>query len=237
MRANRPERRDTMVQSLSPCAADLQADSATLKRPADARTTMRGYSRACSPRSGAIAWRLGVIFFCAFFIGLAAPSWAERADRSKPINVESDRMHIDDVQKTSVFEGKVVMTQGTLIIRADKVTVHQDKDGYQYGSAIGNPASFRQKRDGADEYIEGEAGRIEYNGKIDRVEFFNHARLKREPADEVLGNYISYDLRTEHFTVTGGEGLSASGGPDGRVHAVIQPRASGADAATGSTAK
>lgn len=158
------------------------------------------------------------------FLGLAGPAQAERADRTKPINLESDSMRVDDAQRISVFEGKVVMTQGTLTIRADKITVRQDKEGYQYGSANGNPASFRQKRDGADEYIEGEADRIEYNGKIDRVEFFNRARLKREPADEVRGNYISYDSRTEYFTVTGGAGPSSSGSPEGRVHAVIRPR-------------
>jgi lipopolysaccharide export system protein LptA len=163
-----------------------------------------------------------VFFTC--WLGLAEPARAERADRSKPINLESDRMRVDDAQKTSVFEGKVVMTQGTLTIRADKVTVRQDQDGYQYGSANGNPATFRQKRDGANEYIEGEAERIEYNGKLDKVELFNHARLKREPADEVRGNYISYDSRSEYFTVTGGSGAAASGGPDARVHAVIQPR-------------
>ena len=161
--------------------------------------------------------------FCACCLGLAAPAQAERADRTKPINLESDRMRIDDVQKTSVFEGKVVMTQGTLSIRANKVTLRQDKDGYQYGSASGNPAAFRQKRDGANEYIEGEAERIEYDGKLDKVEFFNHARLKREPADEVRGNYISYDSRTEYFTVTGGS-QTAGGSPEGRVRAVIQPR-------------
>jgi lipopolysaccharide export system protein LptA len=170
------------------------------------------------------ASRIAALIFCAGCAGLfAVPAQSERADRGKPINLESDRMRVDDVQKTSVFEGKVVMTQGTLSIRADKVTLRQDKDGYQYGSASGNLASFRQKRDGADEYIEGEAERIEYDGKLDKVEFFNRARLKREPADEVRGNYISYDSRTEFFTATGG-GQSAGGGPEGRVRAVIQPR-------------
>jgi lipopolysaccharide export system protein LptA len=138
-------------------------------------------------------------------------------------------MRIDDAQKTSVFDGKVVLTQGTLTIRADRITVRQDKEGNQYGSASGNLATFRQKRDGANEYIEGEAERIEYNGKFDKVEFFNRARLKREPADEVRGNYISYDSRTEYFTVTGGTGSAASGSPGGRVHAVIQPRNSAVD--------
>jgi len=168
------------------------------------------------------------LLLCACFALLAGPAHAERADRGKPINLESDRMHVDDVQKVSVFEGKVVMTQGTLSIHADRVTVRQDKDGHQYGSASGNPATFRQRRDGASEYIEGEAARIEYDGKLDRVEFFDRARLKREPADEVRGNYISYDSRTEFFTVTGGAGPatggSAVGSPGGRVHAVIQPR-------------
>ncbi|MBE0620208.1 MAG: lipopolysaccharide transport periplasmic protein LptA [Burkholderiales bacterium] len=170
--------------------------------------------------------RLGILLVGACCAGLlAVPAQAEKADRSKPINLESDRMHVDDVHKTSVFEGKVLMTQGTLSIRADKIIVRQDKDGYQYGSAFGNPATFRQKRDGAEGYIQGEAERIEYDGKLDRVEFFDHARLLREPADEVRGNYISYDARTEYFTVTGGGAPSASGGPGGRVHAVIQPRA------------
>ena len=171
------------------------------------------------------ASRLTALVFSACCAGLiSASALAERADRTKPINLESDRMHVDDAQKMSVFEGKVVMTQGTLSIHADKVTVRQDKDGHQYGSASGNPAVFRQKRDGADGYIQGEAERIEYNGKLDRVEFFIRARLKREPADEVHGNYISYDARTEYFTVTGGAGPSASGSSGGRVRAVIQPR-------------
>ncbi|MGP1675883.1 MAG: lipopolysaccharide transport periplasmic protein LptA [Burkholderiales bacterium] len=174
---------------------------------------------------------LGVLLLAACCAGLLAEAaQAERADRAKPINLESDRMHVDDAQKTSVFEGKVVMTQGTLSIHADKITVHQDRDGYQYGSARGNPATFRQKRDGAEGYIQGEAERIEYDGKLDRVEFFNRARLLREPADEVRGNYISYDARTEYFTVTGGAGPGASGSAAGRVHAVIQPRANADDA-------
>ena len=173
---------------------------------------------------------LALLLLCAACLGWAGSAQAERADRAKPINLESDRMHVDDVHKTSVFEGRVVMTQGTLSIRADKITVRQDQDGYQYGSATGHPATFRQKRDGADGYIQGEAERIEYNGKLDRVEFFNQARLLREPADEVRGNYISYDARTEYFSVSGGAGPGS--GPDGRVHAVIQPRTTAEEPAT-----
>jgi lipopolysaccharide export system protein LptA len=173
---------------------------------------------------------LGALIVCVCCARLLVGSaQAEQADRDKPIHLESDRMYVDDPHKTSVFEGNVVMTQGTLTIRADKITVREDKDGFQYGSANGKPATFRQKRNGADGYIQGEAERIEYDGKRDRVEFFNHARLLREPADEVRGNYISYDARTEFFTVTGSATPGASGSPADRVHAVIQPRATAVD--------
>ena len=155
------------------------------------------------------------------------PAMAEKADRDKPVNIESDRMNADDSKKTAVFEGKVVLTQGTLSIRGDRVTVTQDTQGFQTGTAVGNPASFRQKREGSAEYIEAEADRIEYNAKADKVEFFGRARLRRDCGDDVRGNYISYDARSEFFTVnSAGPGTSSGGrsGPQDRVSAVLMPK-------------
>lgn len=151
------------------------------------------------------------------------PARAERADRDKPVNIESERMNADDAKKTSVFEGRVVLTQGTLLIRADRLTVRQDSEGLQSAVATGRPATFRQKREGVDEYIDGEAERIEYDGRADRVQMFNGARVSRSGGDEVRGSYISYDTKTESFSVQ-----SATGAPpqsrDGRVRAVIMPK-------------
>lgn len=159
----------------------------------------------------------------------AAPAvLAEKADRDKPVNIESDRMNADDARRIATFEGRVVLTQGTMTLRADRITVRQDRDGFQFGTATGKPASFRQKRDGANEYIEAEAERIEYNARAEKVEFFENARMRRDGGDDVRGNYISYDAVTEHFTVNsrpaGGAGEPARTGPQDRVRAVIQPR-------------
>lgn len=154
----------------------------------------------------------------------ALPARAERLDREKPVSVEADRMLADDGKQTVVFEGRVVLTQGTFVLRADKLTVRQDKEGFQSGVATGSPATFRQKRDGSAEWIEGEALRIEYDGKGERVELFEKARVSRDK-DEVRGNYISYDTRSEIYRVQGAkELLSAPAGRDGRVRAVIQPK-------------
>ena len=101
--------------------------------------------------------------------------------------------------------------------------VRKDDEGFQYGTSWGKPAYFRQKRDGYDEYIEGWAERIEYDGRAELMQMFDRAQLKRGQ-DEVRGNYISYDAKSEFFQVTGGGTSAAANGPEGRVRAVIQPK-------------
>ncbi len=140
---------------------------------------------------------------------------AEKADREKPINIEADKVSLDDNQKVSVFEGNVVLTQGTTKIVANKITVRQDKQGNQTATALGKPATFRSKREGVEEYVDGSAERIEYDGRTDKVELFTNAWLKRNK-DEVRGNYVSYEGSTEFY-----QALAA---PSGRVTVTMQPK-------------
>ena len=157
---------------------------------------------------------------------LAAPcAYAEKADRNKPIHLEADHATVDDAKQIMTLTGNVVITQGTTVLRGDKVEVRQDKDGFKNGTVWGNLAYFKQKRDGSDELIEGWSERIEYDSRADKVQMFNRAMLKRGP-DEVRGSYISYDINTEFFQVTGGGGTkSANARPsDTRVKAVLLPK-------------
>ena len=150
---------------------------------------------------------------------------AERADRDKPVHLEAARVTVDDVKRTHVFEGNVVLTQGTLVIRTAKLVVTQDAAGFQKGMATGGEgglARFRQKREGKDEYIDGEAERIEYDSRGEKAEFFNRAIVK-SGADEVRGHFISYDGRTEQYLVTATPGASP-GSKESRVTAIIQPK-------------
>ena len=155
-------------------------------------------------------------------LSIAGAAHAEKADREKPINLEADRVSVDDAKQISTFEGRVVLTQGTLIIRGDRMEVRQDNQGFKTGITWGSLAYFRQKRDGYDEYIEGWAERIDYEGRADKVQMFNRASMKKG-GDEVSGNYISYDANTEFFQVTGG-GKQTSAEGNSRVRAVLQPK-------------
>ncbi len=153
---------------------------------------------------------------------------AEKADRDKPVNLEADRVTVDDANKVHVYEGNVQLVQGTLVIRADKLVVTQDAEGFQKGIAYGGAdglARFRQKREEQDEYVEGEAERIEHDDRADKTELFNRAHVK-SGGDEVRGQYIVYDGLTERYLATSGPAgtSAAAAGKPGRVHAIIQPK-------------
>lgn len=163
--------------------------------------------------------------FCAAL--LAAPlCHAEKADRNKPVNLEADRVTVDEINKVHIFEGHVTLTQGTLAIRSDKLVVRQDAEGFQSGIATANPgnlARFRIKREGKDEYVEGEGERIEHDAKTETTKFFNRAWVK-SGLDEVRGQYILFDGLNEQYSVTSGPAGSVVPGRDNRVRAVIQPK-------------
>lgn len=165
---------------------------------------------------------------------LCASAQAEKADREKPINIEADRVSLDDIAKVQVFEGNVILTQGTTQLRTSKLVVTQDADGFQKGVATGGAnglARFRQKREGKDEYLEGEGERIVHDARDEKTEFFVRAWV-RSGLDEVKGHFISYDALTEKYLVTNGAGetRSAVGAPQARVRAIIQPKGKNAEA-------
>lgn len=151
------------------------------------------------------------------------PSHAELADRNKPVHLEAEQVRIDDARQVSTFAGNVVLTQGTLEIRGDTLVVKQNNEGLQHGTATGKPASFRQKRDGLDEYIEGYGERIVYDSTKTTLDLFGNARMKRGQ-DEVISEHITYNSTTEIFRANGLTADTPGAPRKGRVRVVIQPK-------------
>ena len=164
---------------------------------------------------------------------------AEKADRNKPMNIEADALHHDELQQVSTFTGNVVLTKGTIILRGAKLEVRQDAEGYQFGKvwgANGKRAFFRQKRDtqpgSPDEYVEGEGEIIEYDGKKDDVRLITRAQLRRYTgatlSDDISGTLITYNNLTDVFTVDGSRratpGSENASGAGSRVRAVLAPK-------------
>lgn len=172
-----------------------------------------------------------------FVLLAAAPALAERADRDKPMNIESDTLRYEEQKQLSTFTGRVVVTKGTIVMRGARLEVRQDAAGNQNGTMFAEPggrAFFRQKREGLNEYIEGEGETIEYDGKADSVRFVRRAEMRRLAGatlqDEVMGSVIVYNNTTEVYTVDGTPRSAGapSAAPSGRVRAVLAPRGTAA---------
>ena len=167
------------------------------------------------------------ISIVAVVLPAAFPAWAEKADRDKPTQIEANRMSADDVKRMTIFEGNVVLTKGTIAVRAERIVVRQDAEGFQLTSATGAPVRFKQKQDPKEgekegRWMDGEALRVEIDERKQTVELFDSARVNRG-GDEVAGAYIFVDQRSDFFQVTTGKG----GKEQGRVTATLQPNKTG----------
>ena len=171
---------------------------------------------------------------------VAWSSHAEKADRDKPLKVEADKLDYDDLKQLSVFVGKVSLTKGSIEMRGERLEVKQDPDGYKYGALtgeVGSRSSYRQKRDVANESVEGLAQRIEYDGREDKIILVGNAELRRYRngvvSDEMSGQRIVYENLTDRFSIDGKNASVTPGsggvggpqaGPKSRVRAVLSPQ-------------
>ncbi|MCA6218504.1 lipopolysaccharide transport periplasmic protein LptA [Ideonella sp. B7] len=165
---------------------------------------------------------------------------AEKTDRQKPLVVESDgkqSAQVDLARKLTVVSGNVSISQGTMLIRADRVEVREPQDGLYNAVAFSWPArqaTFQQKRDVADEFIEAQADRIEYDGASERIKLLGNAWLRMRRAgtvtDEASGSVITYDQRQDTVQFDG-QGPAKPGVVPGKVRLVFTPRSASAPAA------
>ena len=154
---------------------------------------------------------------------------AERADRERPLQIEADRLDYDDLNKVNVFNGRVSLSKGSLLIRADRIVLREERDGTQNAIATGRPATLRQRRDASSEsWVEGQGERIEWDSRSEIATFSQKAQLRRldgaRVVDDVQGGRIRYNTGTEVYEVDSAGAATTPDNPNGRVRVTIQPR-------------
>ena len=169
------------------------------------------------------------------------PAWAEKADRDKPMLIEADAMRHDESKLLTIFTGQVVAFKGTMVLRGARMEVQQDKEGQQIAHVWAAPNErvfFRQKREGVDEFTEGEGEMAIYDSQADVVTLIKRAEVRilrgTVLADQINGEKIVFNNTTEVMTVDGQKQVRATAGQtqsagqaterNQRVRAVLTPR-------------
>jgi len=139
----------------------------------------------------------------------AGQAAAEKADAYKPTQIKCRSCDANSLTGTFTLAGGVEVNRGTLTISADGGRFEESPGGYQrilLQAQPGNKVRFRQKADGPGKrWMEGEAERVEYDDRSAMVKLMSKAKVRRTldgvQTEEAEGEFISYDSRTEQFTL------------------------------------
>ena len=176
--------------------------------------------RSASNRITALLWTGCLV---AILLVTFAAQAASRED-DEPVRINARSVEANDKTGMVVYSGNVVVEQGRLSIRADRVEIKTRKSKTELVRATGKPVKLRQRADDDSGEIQAEANRVDYHVSVRKVDLLGHVSLRRG-ADVFTADTLHYDLNTKALAAAGGEK------GDGRVHAVIQPNKPAADPA------
>lgn len=158
-----------------------------------------------------------VKFGLAAALTLAAPlAVALPEDRNQPIQLEASRGQLDQKTGVSVYEGNVVITQGSMRLAADTATIYIKDNNFQRMDATGNPANLRYKSALDKPEIQGTSKRVEYDVASAKVVMTGGVRVV-QGQDIFTGDRLEYDLKDDVIRAKGA-------GENGRIQFTIQPK-------------
>ncbi len=143
-------------------------------------------------------------------------AFALKDDTNKPINIESDNQSLDMENSVVTFTDNVVITQGSILIKAQKVVIKrppEDSGKKETVEAFGSPVTFHQILDDG-KPVDGKANQVHYDLGTEFLTLTGNAELKQLDS-KINGNHITYDVKKQQ--------LKANGSRKSRVKTVLIP--------------
>ncbi len=140
-------------------------------------------------------------------------------DREKPIHVSADSASIDEKSGRTIYLGDVKITQGTLLIEAERVELERGEKGVERVTAFGKQAHFRQKPDTDKPYTDAWGDTIIYKVEKEHLTLQKNAKVISDK-DTFTGSRILYNLKTSVVDAYS----DGKDGSSGRVEMIIQPK-------------
>ncbi|AUG98434.1 lipopolysaccharide ABC transporter substrate-binding protein LptA [Prodigiosinella confusarubida] len=130
---------------------------------------------------------------------VSIPALALTSDTEQPIHIDSDQQSLDMQSNVATFTGNVIVTQGSIIVHADKVVVTrpQGKQGHEIIEGYGNPATFYQMQDNG-KPVKGHAQKLRYELDKDFVILTGNAYLEQLDSN-IKGDRITYLVKQQQM--------------------------------------
>jgi len=159
---------------------------------------------------------MGLLSLLLSTLAIATLAYSKSEDNQQPIYVEADSLEVRDSDNISVYTGNVKLSQGSLKIQSDQLTLYFDDDKtLTLMLMTGSPATFRQLNDSNLE-ITGEALKMEYRESESTLLLLNKAKLT-QGADIIESNKIFLNINSNIIEAGSLESES-------RVRMLIQPK-------------
>ncbi|MCK9503239.1 MAG: lipopolysaccharide transport periplasmic protein LptA [Porticoccaceae bacterium] len=150
-------------------------------------------------------------------LALASPLVAALPeDRNQAIEIQAREALRNDPKGLTVYEGDVTIRQGSILIRADKVSIYNTGKKVSRIVCIGTPAQFQQQPKADSPLVIAKGNTIEYNLETDIIVLQKNASLVQDEST-LSGERIDYDLKQEIIRAKGGDDSND------RVRMVIPP--------------
>lgn len=150
--------------------------------------------------------------------GTALPGAAAAltSDAEQPMLIEADSAELDDKKGISIYRGNVRVTQGTLVLTGETMTVYNQDDDISKVIVEGAPATYKQRPDGKQQDVHAKALMMEYFKSPEKVILSKDAEVEQE-GDILRSERIVYDIENDQVTAGSGE-------PGNRVRITLQPK-------------
>lgn len=141
---------------------------------------------------------MNVLPLSAVLLALAlmpATVFARTSDRNKPMDIDAGKSDYSmDDSRPTVLSGGVIITQGTLEIRADQAVITSANGDPVRVVLTGSPVTLKQELDDGKQ-MDAVAKKVDYDLKTEIVVFTGSVNI-RQPSGSIAGERVVYNMRT-----------------------------------------
>ena len=118
-------------------------------------------------------------------------------DEEQPVHISANSLDAQEKKGISIYKGNVIVTQGSLTLKGDVITVMHPNSQLQTVKSAGQPASFKRFSQTDQAWLKGKANLIEYDALNKTVLLVGDAQVEQPGQHLIKGPKLFYDMANQ----------------------------------------